>query len=113
MGTFRIDEERPESDLPDDITFEWNTTLLNNGKTIYNLFVPDTYINPQDTSQNKTFTQGDFIMLRYFSPVDKAIQINIGDVWKDVDTIQINVGDVWKDVTKMEVNVGDTWKTVF
>ncbi len=41
------------------------------------------------------------------------MEINIGDVWKDVDKVEINIGDVWKDVTKIEINVGDVWKTVF
>ncbi len=41
------------------------------------------------------------------------MQINIGDVWKDVSAIQINIGDVWKDVTKAQINIGDVWKTIF
>ena len=41
------------------------------------------------------------------------MQINIGDVWKDIDSIKINIGDVWKDVTKVEINIGDAWKTIF
>ena len=41
------------------------------------------------------------------------MQINIGDVWKDVTDIKINIGDTWKTVTKVQINIGDTWKDVF
>jgi len=40
-------------------------------------------------------------------------QINIGDTWKDVDSMKINIGDVWKDVVEVKQNIGDVWKTVF
>ncbi len=36
--------------------------------------------------------------------------INIGDTWKDVDSMQINIGDTWKDVEYVLINVGDEWK---
>lgn len=41
------------------------------------------------------------------------MEINIGDTWKDVDSIKINIGDTWKDVTKVQINIGDAWKDVF
>jgi hypothetical protein len=41
------------------------------------------------------------------------MKINIGDAWKDVDSIQVNIGDAWKPVTKVQINIGDAWKTVF
>ena len=40
-------------------------------------------------------------------------KINIGDAWKDVDSMKINIGGVWKDVTEVKQNIGDAWKTVF
>ena len=46
-------------------------------------------------------------------PTGTNMEINISDVWKDVDKIEINIGDVWKNVTKVQINVGDAWKTVF
>ncbi len=36
--------------------------------------------------------------------------INIGDVWKLIDTWQINIGDVWKTVSNVQINIGDAWK---
>lgn len=45
--------------------------------------------------------------------VSTNTQVNIGDVWKTVDSIQINIGDVWKPVTKVQINIGDVWKDVF
>jgi len=41
------------------------------------------------------------------------MQINIGDVWKEVAGAQINIGDVWKTVEGIQINIGDTWKSVF
>ena len=37
-------------------------------------------------------------------------QINIGDVFKDIQNIQINIGDSWKQLCDMEINIGDVWK---
>lgn len=49
---------------------------------------------------------------------NSEVQLNIGDVWKQVDTtvaaaLQINIGDVWKAVMGMKMNIGDIWKTIF
>jgi len=41
------------------------------------------------------------------------MKINIGDAWKDVDSMELNIGDVWKDVIEVKQNIGDVWKTVF
>ncbi len=41
------------------------------------------------------------------------LQINIGDVWKEVPAVQINIGDAWKEVAGMQINIGDAWKTIF
>lgn len=41
------------------------------------------------------------------------MQINISDVFKEVDSLSINIGDSWKSVESVQVNVGDTWKSVF
>jgi len=46
-------------------------------------------------------------------PVGTNMKINIGDTWKDVESIKINIGDTWKDVSEVKQNIGDTWKTVF
>ena len=41
------------------------------------------------------------------------MQVNIGDVWKEVPLMKINIGDVWKDVAGAQINIGDAWKTIF
>ncbi len=41
------------------------------------------------------------------------MQINIGDVWKEVALMKINIGDVWKDVASAKINIGDVWKDIF
>ena len=40
-------------------------------------------------------------------------QINIGDTFKDVDSMKINIADTWKAVESVKINIGDSWKTVF
>ncbi len=47
----------------------------------------------------------------YEPPV--LMQINIGDVWKEVSGAQINIGDSWKEVVGIQINIGDTWKEVY
>lgn len=54
-----------------------------------------------------------YIFVSAAPPAGTNMQINIGDVWKDVSDVQINIGDVWKTVTKVQINIGDVWKTVF
>lgn len=46
-------------------------------------------------------------------PTGTNIQLNIGDVWKEVPAVQINIGDAWKEVPGMQINIGDSWKTIF
>ncbi|KKK68984.1 hypothetical protein LCGC14_2938580, partial [marine sediment metagenome] len=66
--------------LPEDVEFNWSFTVYLFNATTYNLFIPNTYIDP-NTKENSTFTSGDFIMIRYFSPVDKGITANIRDIY--------------------------------
>jgi hypothetical protein len=46
-------------------------------------------------------------------PAGTNIKINIGDIFKDVDSLKINIGGVWKDVVSAELNIGGVWKNVF
>jgi hypothetical protein len=46
-------------------------------------------------------------------PAGTNMSINIGDVWKSVDSAKINIGDAWKAVASAKVNIGDAWKTIF
>jgi len=45
--------------------------------------------------------------------VGTNMKINIGDVWKDVESMKINIGDAWKDVAEVKQNIGDAWKVVY
>ncbi|GAH99205.1 unnamed protein product, partial [marine sediment metagenome] len=57
---------------------------------------------------------GSDTIFQYNMPVvGTNMQINIGDVWKDIESMQINIGDVWKDVVEVQQNIGDAWKVVF
>ena len=46
-------------------------------------------------------------------PVGTNMQVNIGDIWKDVSSMKINIGDLWKDVAGAWVNIGDSWKLIY
>jgi hypothetical protein len=37
-------------------------------------------------------------------------QINIGGIWKTVNTMYLNVGGTWKTVATVQVDIGGTWK---
>jgi len=43
---------------------------------------------------------------------DPNMKINIGDAWKQVDTVKINIGDAWKTANAIKINIGDAWKTI-
>ena len=38
-------------------------------------------------------------------------KINIGDVWKDIDSLQINIGDAWKDADVMSKAIAEKLNT--
>jgi len=54
-----------------------------------------------------------YVEITYTPAAGTNIQVNIGDIWKEVDSIKINIGDVWKDVSGTWVNVGDSWKVIY
>lgn len=39
-------------------------------------------------------------------------KVNIGNVWKDTESVCVNVGGVWKCNTQIFTNVGGVWKNV-
>lgn len=53
------------------------------------------------------------IKVYYTEAAGTNMKVNIGDEFKDVDSIKINIGDVWKDVIKIQINIGDVWKDIF
>ena len=70
----------------------------------------DTTLSQQDITDLYNSGNG----LAYpFTAVGTNMSINVGDAWKDVESLQINVGDVWKDVISIEQNIGDSWKVVY
>lgn len=46
-------------------------------------------------------------------PAGTNMKINIGGVWKDVDSLKINIGGVWKDVISVKQNISGEWKIVY
>lgn len=61
-----------------------------------------------------TFARVDHIQITiYYTAPATNMKVNIGDEFKDVDSIKINIGDVWKDVIKIQINIGDVWKDIF
>ena len=41
------------------------------------------------------------------------IEINVGGVWKTVDSMEVNVGGVWKTVDNIETNISAAWKQAY
>lgn len=70
----------------------------------------ETY-NSSEAASNKPYLSIDYTP---GASTGTNMQINIGDVWKDVAEIQINIGDTWKTVqTGTQINIGDVWKSIF
>ena len=65
--------------------------------------------NPWEGGAGETGTSLNAIYAVY----NKAVKINIGDSWKQVEAIKINIGDAWKTVSGLQINInGSEWKTV-
>jgi hypothetical protein len=47
-----------------------------------------------------------------FTTATTKLQLNIGDVWKEVSAVKVNIGDTWKECPSQKLNIGDTWKEV-
>ena len=65
------------------------------------------------TEISDLWNSGNGLAYPFSSSSGTNMKINVGDAWKDVDSIKINIGDAWKDVDSIKQNIGDTWKTVF
>jgi len=46
-------------------------------------------------------------------PGIENIDINVGDVFRDVAEMQINIGDTFRTVVEIKMNYGDVWRTVY
>ena len=74
--------------------------------------VPEDDINDVERS-GATCDRGAFEITSGEEPEGTAMQINIGDAWKDIAAMQINIGDSWKAVAGAQINIGDAWKEIF
>ena len=63
--------------------------------------------------ENTTYTEPVLSLTIEAAPAGTNMQINIGDVWKDVEAMQINIGDSWKAVEGVQINIGDAWKVIY
>ncbi|MHA2101048.1 MAG: hypothetical protein ACW99A_20450, partial [Candidatus Kariarchaeaceae archaeon] len=63
--------------LPGGISFNWTSIQYNLGDDLYYLHIPNGYIDPDNPTITNFFEDGDKIMLRYNSPVNKTIQMGI------------------------------------
>jgi len=72
-------------------------------------------LNPWGISFSKVddYLYAIYAVVEVEAPVGTNMKVNIGDVFKDVDSIKINIGDAWKDVAEVKQNIGDAWKAVF
>ena len=71
--------------------------------------IPTTFVG----TLNNGFYHALYALVEGEAPPATNMKINIGDVWKDVESMKINIGDVWKDVAEVKQNIGDAWKVVY
>jgi len=63
--------------LPEGDSITWTVEQDPFGQDIYIIHIPNTYLDPNNKSNTKTFKDGDKILIRYNSPVEKAVGIGI------------------------------------
>ncbi|MHA1933101.1 MAG: hypothetical protein ACW96X_11195, partial [Promethearchaeota archaeon] len=76
---YLFDENMEYLSLPEGVEFDWYTEEDVFQRDVYILNISSTYIN--SASEEKTFEDGDRILLRYNTPVEKTIQIGIEKVY--------------------------------
>ena len=77
---------------------------------------PKTPAGAQTMSWTASLSNQWAISAASFAPAVAAgtnMNTNIGDTFKDVDSLKINISGVWKDVIAVKQNIGDVWKNVF
>jgi hypothetical protein len=67
--------------------------------------------NDDNTDLNLYGNIDDYALLTV-TYISGHVKVNIGDVWKDIESIQINIGDSWKTLAELKINIGDVWKDI-
>ncbi|KKK46882.1 hypothetical protein LCGC14_3160800, partial [marine sediment metagenome] len=80
--------------LPNGVNFNWSIETDTFGYEQYLIHIPDSFINPNTTSETIFFEDGDKIIIRYNSPAEKTLQIGIADTYfqrkpYDYDTLPV------------------------
>ncbi|MHA1439471.1 MAG: hypothetical protein ACTSPD_18025 [Promethearchaeota archaeon] len=77
-----FNEDFESLSLPDGVDFGWDTVEDEFGVVkSYVLLVPNTFKDPKNNSKTISFKEGDSFVIRYNSPVEKAISIGIGTMY--------------------------------
>ncbi|MHA1279895.1 MAG: hypothetical protein ACTSQ8_22060, partial [Candidatus Helarchaeota archaeon] len=77
-----FNEDFESLSLPDGVDFGWDTVEDEFGVVkSYALLVPNTFKDPKNNSKTISFKEGDSFVIRYNSPVEKAISIGIGTMY--------------------------------
>ncbi|KKN63932.1 hypothetical protein LCGC14_0496640 [marine sediment metagenome] len=63
--------------LPEGVLITWTIEQDQFGQDTYIIQIPNAYLDPSNKSIVKTFSDGDTILIRYNSPVEKAVNIGI------------------------------------
>ncbi len=67
--------------MPDGAEFGWYAEKDDHENVLYYMLrIPNTYRNPDNPAEILTFEDGDFFVVRYNSPVEKAVGIGIGKI---------------------------------
>jgi len=78
---YLFNEELQYLSLPEGIEFNWSLEDNFLGDDYYTLYIPETFVDPSDTSRNATFEDGDLILIRYNKPSQKMLKIGIKEIY--------------------------------
>ena len=74
---YMFNDELQYLQLPQGVAFNWSIETDPFDREVYFIHIPSLFIDPDDLSKTCTFEDGDIIVLRYNTPVEKAIQLGV------------------------------------
>ncbi|MHA2033097.1 MAG: hypothetical protein ACW99Q_27330, partial [Candidatus Kariarchaeaceae archaeon] len=75
------------------------------------LHIPDTYINPNNSAETKLFEDGDKIILRYNSPVNKTVQIGVEKLYFNKKPYEYDTFPIIAECLLINTNDTDAYDT--
>jgi hypothetical protein len=104
---YLFNEELEYLALPPTIGFNWTEEDLLGITKVFTLHIPNSFLNPENKSEILSFTEGDSIILRYQTPLKKAIKISIGELYFNREPSQSDFTDCFAEVLLINANGTD------